>query len=404
MKTLTLSLLFFCIGLQAQVGIGNTDPKATLDITGQPTVPTELDGVIAPRLTGDQLGAKTYTTAQTAALVYVTAADTTPSGQTIDVTAAGYYYFNGTKWTIVAPSNDWKITGNSGTTAATNFLGTTDDVNLIFKRNNIQAGLLSTPSTAYGVNSLLASTGIWNTAIGETALQNTTTGHRNTAVGSGAMTDNTTGYHNTALGRYSLHFITTGFNNMAIGQEAAKWNSTGHDNTAIGFNALRNNNTGSYNVAVGRSAMSYDSTPLIDDTEPIGNNNIAIGTNAQLPNPTASNQMVLGGAAGSKITEPVSGIETSTATLTTIINGFITAPTTTNAQITAEPTGKALVTKEYLGTYAPLASPTFTGVVKTPRLNLTGISVYASNAAAITGGLAVGDVYRTSTGVLMIRY
>ena len=35
---------------------------------------------------------------------------------------------------------------------------------------------------------------------------------------------------------------------------------------------------------------------------------------------------------------------------------------------------------------------------------LSNIAVYADNAAAITGGLAVGNVYRTSTGQLMIRY
>jgi len=37
-------------------------------------------------------------------------------------------------------------------------------------------------------------------------------------------------------------------------------------------------------------------------------------------------------------------------------------------------------------------------------LNISNMSVYADNAAAIAGGLENGDVYRTSTGVLMIRY
>ena len=37
-------------------------------------------------------------------------------------------------------------------------------------------------------------------------------------------------------------------------------------------------------------------------------------------------------------------------------------------------------------------------------LNISNVSVYADNAAATSGGLAVGDVYRTSTGILMIRY
>jgi hypothetical protein len=37
-------------------------------------------------------------------------------------------------------------------------------------------------------------------------------------------------------------------------------------------------------------------------------------------------------------------------------------------------------------------------------LNVNSIQVYADNAAAAAGGLIAGDVYRTSTGVLMIRY
>lgn len=40
----------------------------------------------------------------------------------------------------------------------------------------------------------------------------------------------------------------------------------------------------------------------------------------------------------------------------------------------------------------------------TQQLNLGNVPVHADNAAATTAGLVVGDVYRTSTGVLMIRF
>lgn len=39
--------------------------------------------------------------------------------------------------TLPAASNDWKVTGNSGLTAA-NFLGTTDSTELVFKQNNVE--------------------------------------------------------------------------------------------------------------------------------------------------------------------------------------------------------------------------------------------------------------------------
>lgn len=38
------------------------------------------------------------------------------------------------------------------------------------------------------------------------------------------------------------------------------------------------------------------------------------------------------------------------------------------------------------------------------KLRLSNLSVYADNAAAISGGLSVGDIYRTSTGDIKVRY
>ena len=42
------------------------------------------------------------------------------------------------------------------------------------------------------------------------------------------------------------------------------------------------------------------------------------------------------------------------------------------------------------------------GPVRADTLNLTGLSVYANNAAAVSGGLAVNDVYKTAAGELRI--
>ena len=57
-----------------------------------------------------------------------------------------------------------------------------------------------------------------------------------------------------------------------------------------------------------------------------------------------------------------------------------------------------------IGTNTPGEKLEVNGTVKAATLNLTILPVYTNNGAAITGGLAVGDVYRTSTGVLMVRY
>src|SRR5699024_6430213 len=89
-----VALLFSSVAF-SQTGINTHNPQATLDVTGEPTSATVTDGVIAPRITGDQLEAKTvYTAAQTGAIVYVTSPiSSSPSSnpQTVDVTATGYY-------------------------------------------------------------------------------------------------------------------------------------------------------------------------------------------------------------------------------------------------------------------------------------------------------------------------
>ncbi|MCX7729194.1 MAG: hypothetical protein N2203_06970, partial [Bacteroidia bacterium] len=54
----------------------------------------------------------------------------------------GYYYWNGTRWAKLlvgnTPADSWLINGNAGTTAGTHFIGTTDNVDLVFKTNNTE--------------------------------------------------------------------------------------------------------------------------------------------------------------------------------------------------------------------------------------------------------------------------
>ncbi|MFZ1453217.1 MAG: hypothetical protein WAT20_10970, partial [Ferruginibacter sp.] len=56
----------------------------------------------------------------------------------------GYYYYNGIAWTWLlsnsnADSLAWKTGGNTGTSPLTNFIGTTDNVDLVIKTNNANA-------------------------------------------------------------------------------------------------------------------------------------------------------------------------------------------------------------------------------------------------------------------------
>jgi len=107
---LIISVLF---NANAQVTIGSdTNPNATLDVVASKTDGTTAEGLIAPRLTGDQLKAADaqYGTPQNSTLVYVTVAVTTASPKTINVKEPGFYYYdapNGIWVALHAGNNKW---------------------------------------------------------------------------------------------------------------------------------------------------------------------------------------------------------------------------------------------------------------------------------------------------------
>ncbi len=93
-----MAVLFISLIIKAQVGINNTSPKATLDITAKTTDGSKPEGLIAPRLTGDQIQSGTYGSAQLGAIIYATAAASAPTAVTANITSSGYYYFDGSAW------------------------------------------------------------------------------------------------------------------------------------------------------------------------------------------------------------------------------------------------------------------------------------------------------------------
>ena len=102
-KTLLPLFLITSSFLYSQVGINTNNPKATLEVVARNT-PSVFDGIIAPKLSGEQLSSKNYTAEQSGAIVYVTSAATNLQGQVVDVDKAGYYYFDGVKWKTIGGS------------------------------------------------------------------------------------------------------------------------------------------------------------------------------------------------------------------------------------------------------------------------------------------------------------
>lgn len=97
---LLIFVLFYAI-VNSQVGINTNNPLVTLDVVGKPDIAASIDGVAPPRITGDQLKAKTYQAIHDGTLVYVTVAalSSNQTGQTINVNMPGTYVFDGSTLT-----------------------------------------------------------------------------------------------------------------------------------------------------------------------------------------------------------------------------------------------------------------------------------------------------------------
>ncbi len=150
MRTIKVSLAWMFIWLftstiSGQVGINTQNPQSTLDVSADNS--TVAPGVIAPRQTRQQLIAKAagYTVNQKGAIVYVTDISGAGSTATSNITQVGYYYYDGSLWQPFTSSSSasvdsWSTTGNSGLSAThgSNYLGTTDAVDLVLKTNGIE--------------------------------------------------------------------------------------------------------------------------------------------------------------------------------------------------------------------------------------------------------------------------
>lgn len=130
-------LVILHTALHAQnVGINATgaapDASAMLDVAATNR------GFLAPRVALTATNAAgPITTPATSLLVYNTAtAGTAPNN-----VVPGFYFWNGTAWVPFITSSSissgaWTLTGNAGTNATTNFLGTTDSQPLTLRSNN----------------------------------------------------------------------------------------------------------------------------------------------------------------------------------------------------------------------------------------------------------------------------
>ncbi|MEO8235504.1 MAG: hypothetical protein ABI549_08835 [Flavobacterium sp.] len=229
LKSTFLAIFISCLGninCNAQVGIGTVAPSSTLDIiAANPTgAATTVDGILIPRV--DRQRAQGMLATPTSTLIYINSIGTgTATGTAINIDIVGFYFFDGTVWQKIktgAASTDWTILGNTGTTAATNFVGTTDAKDFVTRTNNTEkTRITSAGNMGIGTNApaakldIAAGTTIVNSVVNATGsindflqfnVQNTSTG-----------TQAQSGYSATANnGTATTGFAWIGINNSAF--------------------------------------------------------------------------------------------------------------------------------------------------------------------------------------------
>lgn len=192
------------------------------------------------------------------------------NGDTICTTGGS---FGSTGWlkyrTNTVPNNTDTIY-HKGVTTIGDSIGTyTGQLNVIGRLDLRYPNALG-QDIAIGKNTLLNSTGVYNTVIGWEAMMLNTIGNFNIAIGTDALRVNTIGSSNFAIGAGALSNNLSGSGNLAFGTSSLSNNITGSNNIAIGNNAGVNL-LGSGNVFIG-----YDG---ILET---GSNKLAIETDGGL--------------------------------------------------------------------------------------------------------------------------
>lgn len=318
-KILLGSLLFTNLMI-AQVGVGTSDPKVSLHIAGKPTVTTEKDGVLIPKITGDQLKAKSYTTTEIGTMIYITDIPTgTNTSNTVQlVDAPGFYYLasvsGNLRWTkMIAATFDktddeWVNSGTSvilgkkadGTTSRTGHeqVAVTDGGRLGLGTSSPDSGIhlvsnndgskddikIESYNSSPGANFLFFSGGYANNAPAD--------------IGT-----------NSTIGQINFHGrVSGGFGTSHSRIFSTYKGAEGADITLSAGGASKSTLYASVNQRVGIATNGPRTTLDVNGTYAIQEQSVAVANNAASFTPTSS-QVVLTGAATTNITvTPTAGV------------------------------------------------------------------------------------------------
>jgi hypothetical protein len=132
MKKIIIPLLLLVAGYmetKAQVGISTPTPQGSLDVAYVPSKPNAAQGVLFPRLSGDEIQQMTVGTAQNGMFVFATSVPSAQIPRTSLITESGLYYYFSTedKWRnvnqVISPSSLFSTSYTNSDMLIANYTG-----------------------------------------------------------------------------------------------------------------------------------------------------------------------------------------------------------------------------------------------------------------------------------------
>ena len=314
---------------------------AGLDATGGLVVQTAADTFTKRTITG------------TASQVTVTNGDGVAGNPTISLAASGV-----TAGTYGSGSNIPIVVVNAA--------GQVTDISVVA----LSVGKQTTQNTAFGYDTQLVNTGLYNVSIGASVHRVLSTGNNNTGVGNNAHFSITTANYNTAVGSEAQTYLTTGGDNTAvgaltqagavvtgirnttIGSSSQYYLTTGTGNTAAGYESQMDLTTANYNTTIGwRSGRSITT----------GSNNTIVGSYYGTTSISDNVVLATGGLSGGTVVAQHNATdwEMKGALFQNVVVGA-TKTLTANSQLVVEVTSNTLLTFKLKGTDGTTRTATLT--------------------------------------------